>query len=166
MAHVLVQFLLYPGVQPLDFVGPHEVFEGRTAGWRGTVPAPSATSSKWSARCRPVAGESGLVLFRRVLGRFGATSTSHTDGPGWGWGLRGPPRRRARRLVPAGRSVGGADHVGLYRRLPAGRGRAARRSKGDHPLESGRTIAAGIPEIDVDPDPIFLRDGNVWTSAG
>lgn len=28
------------------------------------------------------------------------------------------------------------------------------------------TLAARFPEVDVDPDSIYLRDGNVWTSAG
>ena len=68
--------------------------------------------------------------------------------------------RRGARPQPAG-------HVGVHRRVRARGGRPARRPARDHALGVRATTSrARIPSVTVDPDPIFVRDGNVWTSAG
>ena len=72
-----------------------------------------------------------------------------------GWiAQRGPPRA--------------PGHLGVQRRVPAGRGRPARRHAA-RPRTGRRCaeLARRLPRAStVDPDPIFVRDGDVWTSAG
>ena len=164
-----VVIVAFPGMQSLDAVGPFEVFASATQVARGTRrPQAAATRCRW---CRPpggtVTGESGLGAWR-------------------------PPRcpRRRRRaidtLVLAGgdgvyeaRHDAGADAVDRRHgtTLPAGghrvHGHVPRREAG---LLDGRTVtthwaradrlAASSRRCVVDPDPIYVRDGNVWTSAG
>ena len=48
----------------------------------------------------------------------------------------------------------------------AGARGAARRPPRDDALGLVRRAGAGVPGVDVDADPIFVRDGDVWTSAG
>ena len=60
-----------------------------------------------------------------------------------------------------------ARRVGVHRRVPARRGRPARRAARDDALAGVRAARErGIPRIAVEKDPIFVRDGDVWTSAG
>ena len=56
--------------------------------------------------------------------------------------------------------------VGLHRRVPAGRGRAADRAQVTTHWERCDDLAAQYPDVTVDPDPIFIKDGNLATSAG
>ena len=54
----------------------------------------------------------------------------------------------------------------MHGRLPARRGRAARRAAGDDSLGLLQRAGREYPAIRVEADPIFVRDGNVTTSAG
>ena len=54
----------------------------------------------------------------------------------------------------------------MQRRLRAGPGGPARRQACDDALAVCELLARSFPTIEVDPDPIYVRDGNVWTSAG
>ena len=59
-----------------------------------------------------------------------------------------------------------ANRLGLHRRAAPWSSRLARRPPGDNPLELVRASGQKYPRADVDPNPIFVRDGNVYTSAG
>ena len=64
------------------------------------------------------------------------------------------------------RRSGEADGLGLHRRVYAGRRRPPRRSPRGHALGILRAAGSGLSGRDVEPDPIFVNDGPVWTSAG
>lgn len=157
---------LYPGFQPLDVAGPHEVFVGAnhamdelgSNGERYEVILPALT-------LEPVRSESGLT--------FGPTHT-FTD------------TSIDTLLVPGGMTTRSSDdHVELVKWLqanaPTERGRVGSVCTGTFLLAASGLVTtqrvtthwayAGLlateyPELDVDPDPIYRVDGNVWTSAG
>ena len=154
----------YPGVQALDVTGPHEVFAGAGDACVGAArrrPTPS-TSSRWQpgpvrhreraadrrrpARRRRRRRHAGR---RRRLGRPRRRATTPSwSPPSHDWPA-GPPGRQR-----------------LQRRVPARRRRPARRPAGDDALGPRRRPRRRAPGVDVDADPIWTRDGNVWTSAG
>jgi transcriptional regulator GlxA family with amidase domain len=157
-----VVILAYPGVQPLDVVGPAEVFAS-------------------AARFGPEAYEIEVVAAEREPivapgGGYAIAPTLSIDD------CRGPIDT----LVVAG-GLGVAPAVqdpSLVRWVQA----AANRSRRITSVCSGAFLlaAAGVldgrratthwvacdpmaarfPEVEVDASPIFVRDGNVWTSAG
>lgn len=165
--HVLVQILLYPGVQPLDLVGPHEVFDGANR-WL-QVHRPTAECYELElvgSVCGPVVGESGLALVAQTS--IGSARTRpHTL------------------MIPGGGGVYDARHdpalIAWCRAAAASAERVTSVCSGafllaEAGLLDGRRVATHwsrvdrlrreYPAVDVDPDPIFVRDGNVWTSAG
>ena len=79
----------------------------------------------------------------------------------------GPPRRRTDRLgARHGPLVPPPGHR-VHRHVPRRRGRPARRPHRHHPLGTGaRGWPHEFPALTVDPDPIYVHDGRVWTSAG
>ena len=153
-----VAIVTFPGLQPLDAVGPHEVFTG-------------ATRSGADYRVRlvarvpgPVESESGLALHAAALGDPDEVDTLLLAG---GFGVRAASED--------------AELVDWVRRAPAGAERVATVCSGTFlagaaGLLDGRRVtthwarteqlAARHPLAEVDPDPIYLRDGDLWTSAG
>lgn len=151
-----VVVIAFPGVQSLDVSGPVEVFAA-AGGYTITLATPGG---------EPVRTSSGLVL--------------HADAAAES--VRGPVDT----LVVAGgqgtrSAVADAALIAAVRRLA---GRARRVTSvctgafllAEAGLLDGRratthwsacdALARRYPAVDVDPDPIFTRDGNVWTSAG
>ena len=157
-----VVFVVYPGITALDLVGPHEVFgaagrattsrsratpHGRVAvvttpRARRSSPTASLASVRGPIDTLVVVGGEGRVRGRRAIRRSCAAVAT----------LRARAAGGSRRCAPA-RSCSprpGCSTAGARRRTGAratARARASRRST-------------------VEPDPIFVRDGNVWTSAG
>jgi transcriptional regulator GlxA family with amidase domain len=158
-----VAILGFPGVQPLDVIGPTEVFTGAdrlAGGGEYEVEVVAQEAAPITART----GAYGLVP---------KTTTARYRGPidtlivGGGFGVQKA-----------------ADDLGLIRWIRS----AARRSRrvcsvctgsfllARAGLLEGRTVtthwsgtaelARRHPELTVDPNPIFVRDGDVWTSAG
>src|SRR6266702_539449 len=114
-----IVFLIFDGFQPLDLVGPHEVFS------HAGVLSPDA----------------GYVC--QVAARSA-----------------GPVRAASGLLVHAGYSLADLDPAGVDTVVAVGGCRVT--------SHWGRAeqLAAEHPEVTVDCDPIFIRDGRVWTSAG
>jgi transcriptional regulator GlxA family with amidase domain len=158
-----VVILAFPGVQPLDVVGPAEVFAGADA---------LAGGGAYSVEV--VAKEAGPIMGRS--GGYGIAPKGTTAG------CRGPIDTL---LVAGGVGVAEAENdEALIRWIRS----AARRSRrvtsvcsgsfllARAGLLEGRTVtthwsscaelARRHPELSVDPNPIFVRDGDVWTSAG
>lgn len=156
-----VLVLLYDGVQSLDVTGPVEVFSGvgrfpDHAGYRIRTVSPGAA---------PVRTTSGLTLVPD-----GALESAR---PGAGTTL----------LVPGGRYTGDFDprltdwlraHGGGAERvvsvctgglLLAEAGLLDGRRATTH-WDSCERMARDYPAVTVDPDPIYVRDGRVATSAG
>ena len=158
-----VVIVAFPDVQPLDVVGPAEVFH-TAARLRAATPTPSRSP-------RPTPGPlraSAVSLVPDTDARRGARPDRHA---------RGGRRHRAcwrssttSAFLAALRDAAGPLAAGgrrVHRRVPAGRGRAC--STGAAPPRTGRAARcwpSAIRTWQVDPDPIFVRDGHVYTSAG
>jgi transcriptional regulator GlxA family with amidase domain len=164
--HVVI--VLFDGVQPIDVVGPHEVF----AGANGVLDADGGNDPRYqltlaAATAGPVTSESGLQL-------VATCAVGSID-----------RRRIDTLLLPGGSGVrAAADDAELVAWI-AGVGATARRTvtvcsgaflAGAAGLLDGRTctthwaradaLAARHPGTTVDADPIYIRDGNLWSSAG
>jgi transcriptional regulator GlxA family with amidase domain len=167
-----IVFAVFPGFQILDLTGPHEVFTqaaqlvggpngGRDAGGRAGVVIDTVAAAPG-----PVPSSGGLAVSPTL-------TTAQTAGP-------------VDTLVAVGGS--GVHRAARDREFVdwfAATARGARRTAsvcsgafllGAAGLLDGRravthwsacaALADRFPGVTVDPDPIFVRDGDVWTSAG
>jgi transcriptional regulator GlxA family with amidase domain len=156
-----VVMLAYPGVQILDIAGPHEVFAGASA---------IRQREEYSIRVASVEGglvrsESGLTIETQKL----------------------PPRTTEidTLLIPGGNGVQRARHDERLLRWVRTVAPSARRIAtvcsgafvaAEAGLLDGQTVtthwaradklARDFPGVEVDPDPIYIRAGRLWTSAG
>jgi transcriptional regulator GlxA family with amidase domain len=161
--HVVI--VAFEGLQPLDAVGPHEVFAGagRAAGALGRAGSHRVTLA--SPGGGAVRGESGLVLGTAALptrsqhidtllltGGQGAQEAARDEGL-LSWIRATAPRCRRVATVCSGAFVGAAAGLLEGRRVTTHWARA-------------RQLADAYPGLSVDPDPIYVRDGKYWSSAG
>ncbi len=168
MGTVLVQVLLYPGVQPLDVVGPHEVLVGanRYRAADGTDrPAPYEIELVGSTT-DPVVGESGLAIAPSTTL---ATCTEHPHTlvvPG-GDGVDAMCDDPAIRDWVAGRAANAQRVVSVCSGalLLAAAGVLGGRRVTTH-WRRVETLRRRHPDVEVEAEPIYVCDGNVWTSAG
>ncbi len=156
-----VVIVTFPGLQPLDAVGPHEVFAGANRG----LPVDERYELEVVAR-QPgaVPTESGLVLHAAGLGPPTGIGTLLLVGGG---GVAEAARDEA--LVAWIReAAAGAERVatvcsGTF--LAGAAGLIDGRQVTTHWARADR-LAERHPTAVVDPDPIYQRDGDLWTSAG
>jgi transcriptional regulator GlxA family with amidase domain len=161
--HVVI--VAFEGLQPIDAVGPHEVFCGarrvaaasdKALHYRVTLASRTGTALR---------AESGLLLGTVPLpdpdepvdtlviaGGHGAT-TAAADRELIEWLRATAPRCRRVATVCSGAFIGAAAGFFDGRRITTHWARA-------------RQLAAAYPEVEVDPDPIYVRDGKYWSSAG
>jgi transcriptional regulator GlxA family with amidase domain len=162
--HVVI--VTFDGLQPLDAVGPHEVFAGasrvaaaagrKTGGYRVTMV---------SRRGRPVRSESGLELGTIALpdpttridtlvlaGGSGANAAA-ADAELVGWVRSVTPNCRRVATVCSGTFIAAAAGLLDGRRVTTHWARAAE-------------LSAAYPALTVDADPIYIHDGKYWSSAG
>lgn len=162
-----VAILVYPGVQSLDVTGPLEVFSGAAAGIAELGLADGGYEVCTVARsAAPVRCSSGLQIV--------------PDRP-----LPAPRQRIDTLIVPggSGRAAAGEDAElrAWLGRAPLHCRRVAAVCTGAFLLAAtglldgrratthwafARRLAREHPAVEVDPDPIFIRDGRIWTSAG
>jgi transcriptional regulator GlxA family with amidase domain len=160
-----VVIVAFPGIQPLDAVGPHEVFSGASrvrvaSGRPGAYRISLASTTGGSVR-----SESGLEL--------GTVSLPHPAEPidtlilpgGRGsraaaadpvllaWIHAVAPHCRRIATVCSGSFIGAAAGLLEGRRVTTHWARA-------------EELAEAHPGLAVDPDPIYIHDGKVWSSAG
>ncbi|NGN62444.1 GlxA family transcriptional regulator [Streptomyces sp. A7024] len=153
-----VLFVLYDDLQSLDLTGPLEVFAGANRGKPGTYRITTA-----SLDGRTVRASSGLRLTPDTA--LADAPPPHTLVIPGGYGSRridpgivawlrqaGP---RAERLVSVCTGVIPLARAGLL----DGRRATTHWAYGDQ-------LAADHPDIDVDLEPIYIRDGRIATSAG
>jgi transcriptional regulator GlxA family with amidase domain len=158
-----VLMILFDQVQSLDVTGPLEVFTGANA-WRasrGEAPAYDIRTASLGAR--PVRTSSGLRVIpdedlreqeaRGLLIVPGGRGSRQPDPELVAWLRDHAPQ--AERLVSV--------CTGAF--LLAEAGLLAGRRVTTHWAYCG-TLAARYPDLTVEPDPIFVRDGHVATSAG
>ncbi|MFJ6623006.1 GlxA family transcriptional regulator [Kitasatospora sp. NPDC091335] len=155
-----VVIVLFEGVQSLDVTGPLEVFAGadKACGQPGTYRVTTASPGGAPVRCH-----SGLRLLPDAdLAQAGPVHTLLVPG---GQGTVQPdPALVARIRELAGR----AERVvsvctGAF--LLAEAGLLAGRRATTHWAHCD-ALARRFPDVEVDPDPIHVRDGHVATSAG
>ena len=162
-----IVFVTYPGITALDLVGPHEVFTAAAEVARRSGGDPDAYRVEVASRTpgpltttrglavvadRSLASTRGPIDTLVVVGGEGAYKAA-TDPDLVGWIRRAAGRSRRVTSVCTGAFLLAATGV-----LDGRRATTHWRACAD--------LARIHPEVTVDPDPIFVRDGNVWTSAG
>ncbi len=160
-----VAIVAYPGVQSLDVTGPFEVFAGarRAAAAHGIDAGYDV--SVVAADPGPVTCESGIALIASALPEPGVRlDTLLLPGGGGVEDARHDPAlvgwishiaSRARRVA----TVCSGALLGAEAGLLDGRRVTTHWARADQ-------LAAEYPLVEVDADPIYMRDGEVWTSAG
>ncbi|MEI7547996.1 MAG: DJ-1/PfpI family protein, partial [Actinomycetota bacterium] len=155
-----VVIVAFPGVQSLDVVGPFEVFAGATQ----LVPE-AYTVALCATAPGPITSESGLAVTAAalplphqpidtlVLPGGNGVHDARQDATLIDWIRTTAPRCRRVATVCTGTFL--AAQAGLLdgRTVTTHWARAA-------------LLQSEFPALAVDPDPIYLRDGSVWTSAG
>lgn len=164
-----VVLLAFPGAQVLDVAGPLEVFA--TAGGVASDAAPAAGDPAYctvlAAPARgPLRTSGGIVVSadRALRDVRGAVDTLLVAG---GPGVAGAARDAAllRRLRGLAQRVRRLASVCTGAFLLAEAGLLDGRRVTTHWAACGE-LARRYPRLRVEPDPIFLRDGPVYTSAG
>jgi transcriptional regulator GlxA family with amidase domain len=161
--HVVI--VVFDGVQPLDAVGPHEVFAGagraaasvgRAGGYRVTLASSGGGVVRAESRLQlgtaslPDAGEPIDTLM--LAGGSGANAAAADDAL-VAWVRAAAPRCRRVATVCSGAFLGAAAGLLNGRRVTTHWARA-------------QELRETHPDVTVDPDPIYIRDGKVWSSAG
>ncbi|MFE2170415.1 GlxA family transcriptional regulator [Streptomyces sp. NPDC059447] len=162
-----VVIAVFPDVDLLDVTGPAEVFAlaneetGGRAGYRVELAAPTPGVVTTSAGVRLVAD----LSFAEVDGVLDTLLVPGAVDPG----PDGPVARIDADVVawlktaaPAARRVASVC-VGAH--LLAAAGLLDGRTATTH-WSTAAQLAADHPAVTVDPDPIFVRSGNIWTGAG
>jgi transcriptional regulator GlxA family with amidase domain len=161
--HVVV--VAFPGVQPLDAVGPFEVFAGATRAARALGRDAAYRVTLVSTDGQPVRSESGIALGTAplpdpsqpidtlVVAGGNGTGAARHDTALISWIRAVAPRCRRVTTVCTGAFL--AAEAGLL----------SGRRVTTH-WASAALLEAEFPDVAVDPDPIYIRDGKYWTSAG
>jgi transcriptional regulator GlxA family with amidase domain len=156
-----IAFVVFDGFQALDLAGPHEVFQhaGQLSG---------------GYQCQIVASRAGLVRSSSGLPMHAAHDLASTDTVGIDTlvVVGGPGVDQARRdpalvtwIAAAGAQARRVTSVCSGVLLLAAAGLATGRRVTTH-WSREEQLTREHPELTVDCDPIFIRDGRVWTSAG
>ncbi|MCH7790194.1 MAG: GlxA family transcriptional regulator [Acidobacteria bacterium] len=161
-----IVIVLFDGFQPLDVVGPHEVFSiANEVLERDGSRAARYLVERVAAQAGSCRSESGLVIEAEaelpvegridtivVPGGEGSRNSSVQEELG-AWLAEAANRADRIATVCSGAFI--AARAGLCdgRRVTTHWRTAAR-------------LAREFPEVEVDPDPIYIRDGKLWTSAG
>jgi transcriptional regulator GlxA family with amidase domain len=155
----------FDGVQPLDVVGPHEVFAGATQAAAGRARPGGYAITVVSRHGGPVRAASGLELGSDPVpedsGRLDTLVLA--GGPGVQaaaedpvlveWVHRAATRSRRVATVCSGTFLAAAAGLLDGRHVTTHWARATE-------------LAEAYPALQVDPDPIYVRDGKYWSSAG
>jgi transcriptional regulator GlxA family with amidase domain len=165
MAQRQVVIVAFPGVQPLDVVGPSEVFAaatriaetlGRRGGYRVTLASTGGqvvrAESGVGLATEPLPDTSARIDTLLLAGGDGAQTARHDEAL-IAWISAVAPRCRRVTTVCTGAFL--AAQAGLLQ----GRRVTTHWARADQ-------LAAEFPALAVDPDPIYVRDGKYWTSAG
>lgn len=154
-------FVIFDGFQPLDLVGPHEVFQHATRLAGGyaceiVAPLPGPVMSGSGLPVHAAFGVRGLnpagIDTLVVAGGRGVEDARH-DADLVGWIAAAGEHARRITSVCSGVFLLAAAGLVSGRRVTTHWARAEQ-------------LAREHPEVAVDCDPIFITDGRVWTSAG
>jgi transcriptional regulator GlxA family with amidase domain len=160
-----VAILTFPGMQSLDAVGPFETFVGATRVAESLGRSQAYLVTLASKDGKPVRAESGIGLCTSPLPDLSeridtlvipggdGVAAARTDRALTDWIAAAAPRCRRVATVCTGAFL--AAEVGLL----GGRRVTTHWARADK-------LATEFPSIKVDPDPIYIRDGKYWSSAG
>ncbi len=160
-----VVILAFEGMQPLDVVGPHEVFHGATRVLRAATRPEGYAVTLVSLGGGPVCSESGLELSTSALPDPGepidtlvlpggnGSRAAAAQGELLDWVRAMAARSRRVATVCSGTFI--AAEAGLLdgRRATTHWARA-------------EELRRDYPDVTVDADPIYVADGKYWSSAG
>lgn len=161
--HVVV--VAFPGVQPLDAVGPIEVFAGatrvaaelgRAGGYRITLASVGGqvvTSLSGVGLCTAPLPDPAEHIDTLVIAGGDGTRTAIHDDELVSWIVAVAPHCRRVTTVCTGAFLGAAAGLFDGRRVTT------------HWASADR-LGAEFPALSVDADPIYIKDGKYWTSAG
>ncbi|MEV6033233.1 GlxA family transcriptional regulator [Nonomuraea sp. NPDC052116] len=156
-----VLMVVFPGFQLLDLAGPSDVFATAAL----LAPQDGYQVEVAAVRAGPVPSGNGIAVTARALGEVtGPVDTLMVVG-----GMSVPEQLGDRELVEAvARLAAGARRVasvcnGAF--LLAEAGLLDHRRATTHWLAAGE-LDARYACVEVDADPLYIEDGNVWTSAG
>lgn len=165
----LVVVMLFDGVDLLDVTGPAEVFSllrremGGPTGYEVVLASPSLDPVTTSAGVRVLPDATfDDVAGRRIDTLLVPGSVEAWEGPGVRAVTAPEVVDQVRRLAPRARRVASVC-VGAH--LLAAAGLLDGRRATTH-WSTARQLAAEHPEVEVDAEPIFIRDGDIWTGAG
>jgi transcriptional regulator GlxA family with amidase domain len=157
--------VVFDRFQLLDLAGPLEVF--RTATLLGATPGYRTVVA--SLPGGPVHSESGLEVATTSLQRFRRRGGPPVDTMTVAGGLGSPTAaadpRLQRTVAAIARSARRTTSVCTGAFVLAAAGLLDGRRATTH-WASCDQLAAGHPDVEVIPDRIYVRDGEVWTSAG
>jgi transcriptional regulator GlxA family with amidase domain len=162
--HVVV-FLTYPGIQGLDLVGPLEVFEGANR----VLDASAAGRPRYRTHVASVRGGSIETESHLSINTVAVTDVTRVDTLVIPGGFGAPSAAGDAEIVQAARLLGDrADRVvtvctGTF--VAAAADLLGGKRVSTHWARIGE-LDRLFPDLDVDPDPIYIRDGDVWSSAG
>ncbi len=162
-----IVILAFPGVQSLDITGPLEVF----AGAERLIESSARRERGYEVRIvsrdgAPLATSSGLTIEPHASIAQAPTRIDTLIVPG-GAGQRKAGEDQAlldwigRASTKARRTASVCTGAFLLARAGLLNGRRATTH-----WARAEELARAHPEVEVDPDPIFVRDGAIWTSAG
>jgi transcriptional regulator GlxA family with amidase domain len=170
-----VVLVAYPGALSIDIVGPYEVFTvaSRVVAGGGETPIDSANDSAY--RVELVAETAGPVAMSSGLGLVATASLASVRGPvdtliavggirrGLTDAVRSPALiRDLRRVAGRARRVCSVC-TGAFLLATAGQLKGRRATTHWAACDE---LAQRFPDIDVTSEPIYTRDGHVYTSAG
>jgi transcriptional regulator GlxA family with amidase domain len=160
-----VTIVAYPGVQSLDLAGPYEVFAGAAraaeafgihAGYEVEVVSSSGgavtTESGLALDTKPLLDDS-VDIDTLVLAGGGGVAVALEDAELIEWIRSAAARSRRVATVCSGTFLAARAGLADGRRVTTHWARAAE-------------LAAQFPAVTVDPDPIYVHDGDLWSSAG
>jgi len=162
-----VAILVYPGVQSLDVTGPLEVFEGANRALRASGRAGRRYVVRLvAADAGPLQTSSGLsiVPHARLTQAPSRLDTLLVPG-GSGHARLEDDRPTIEWIAAASRSARRTASVCTGAFLLAAAGLLRGRRATTH-WSAAAELARRHPEVFVDAEPIFVRDGRIWTSAG
>jgi transcriptional regulator GlxA family with amidase domain len=162
-----IAILLYPGVQSLDVTGPLEVFSAARellAAREIEDPGYEVVTLARSPQALRSSSGLGLVPDGAIPGAGERIDTLIVQG-GSGREQAAEDEMLVRWLARAPRSCRRIAAVCTGSFLLARAGLLDGRRATTH-WAFARRLAREHPAIDVDPEPIFVRDGSIWTSAG
>ncbi|WP_327292383.1 GlxA family transcriptional regulator [Streptomyces sp. NBC_01198] len=161
-----IVFAVFPGFQLLDLAGPNEVFVQAGRLTARAAEGPAVVVDTVAAAPGPVLSSGGLAVSptltaEEVTGPVdtlvavggGGVHRACQDAAFVEWFARTSRRARRTASVCSGAFLLGAAGLLDGRRVVT------------H-WSSCELLAARHPGVTVDPDPIFVRDGDLWTSAG